>query len=251
MRHTVAVALLVVGALLPTAARAETCVSSTKPCDEPTVPAAVSRPLAGPAAPPPALGAPAPAMPRIDEGAPSLTGALLRLIGAVVTLALLMAGCVVGYRKLGERAGTRAMLAWVTGRTMEGEIDPVRVGSRRYLGNRESVAVIHAGAERFLVGITTANISLLARLDPASPASEPPVADFTEALTRAATPPAPLVEAAEPPDRALHAAVERSRERLARLAHLTVIETRASDGGAPAPRRPAARHDTVPRDGRG
>jgi hypothetical protein len=176
--------------------------------------AAAGEPATAPAAtPPPALGVPAPAAAPLGDGGPSLLGALARLIGAVLVLAAIMAGCVLGYRKLVDRAGNKTgVLAWATGWAEEASADSVRVSSRRYLGGRESVAVIHAGGERFLVGITAANVSLISRLEP--PDAEP-VRDFTDALTQAAAPrPAERETAAD----TLRAAVERSRERLGRLA---------------------------------
>jgi flagellar biogenesis protein FliO len=192
-------------------------------CDDRAVPgAAPARPqTVSPT--PPAVGAPvpapAPAAPSpLGEGGPSLLGALARLIGAVLVLAALMAGCVFGYRKLVNRAGNRTgVLAWATGWAEDTGADAVRVSSRRYLGGRESVAVIHAGGERFLVGITAAQVSLLARLE--TPEGEG-VADFTDALVRAA---APQPEPGSPAED-LRDAVERSRERLGRLAHLTVVQ---------------------------
>ena len=69
----------------------------------------------------------------------------------MLVLAALMAGCVLGYRKLVDRPGARnGMLAWATGWSDDAGADNVRVGSRRYLGGRESVAVIHASGERQL-----------------------------------------------------------------------------------------------------
>ncbi len=217
------------------------CAGGAASCDDRALPgAAAARPQPVPPSPP-AVGAPAPVAPALAEGAdslrarsvgglggpsgvphvdqaPSLLGALARLIGAVLVLAALMVGGVLGYRKLVERAGTRrGMLAWATGWADDAGADSVRVASRRYLGGRESIAVIHAGGERFLVGITAAQVSLLARLE--TPEADVP-ADFTDALTRATTPPpAGPVDAADH----LRAAVERSRERLGRLAHLAVV----------------------------
>jgi hypothetical protein len=165
--------------------------------------------------------------PHVDQDGPSLLGALARLVGAVLVLAAVMVACVLGYRKLVERLGgaggvppgtgtRRGMLAWATGWADDAGADAVRVASRRYLGGRESIAVIHAGGERFLVGITASQVSLLARLE--TPELDVP-ADFTDALTRATPPPAEPLDAADH----LRAAVERSRERLGRLAHLAVV----------------------------
>jgi len=203
-------ALVVLSLLLAAVAAAEPCSPplggappGSKSCDERGLPGPEAVQLQVTPPTPPALGAPAvpiaPIAP-LGEGGPSLLGALARLLGAVIVLALLMAAGVLGYRRLVERAGTRAggVLAWAAGWSEESDADAVRVASRRYLGGRESIAVIHAAGERFLVGVTAGQISLLARLE--TPAAEP-APDFTEAL----------------------AAMERSRERLGRLGHLTVV----------------------------
>jgi len=193
-------------------------------CDDRGLPgaAALGRPQSVPPAPP-ALGAPVPATaaPLVDDG-PSLLGALARLLGAVLVLAALMAACILGYRKVVRRAGTkRGVLAWASGWIDDNGEDAVRITSRRYLGGRESVAVVHVGEERFLIGITTGQVSLLARL-------EEPITDtvphFTaDTLARAG---APLTAVPPPPSSStehFRAAMERSRERLGRLAHLTVV----------------------------
>jgi hypothetical protein len=211
------------------AAAGEPCVPGTAntsarsagaaPCDDRGLPgAAALRPQGVPPSPP-ALGAPLPSAPLGDDG-PSLLGALARLVGAVIVLAALMAACVLGYRALVRRAGARSgVLAWATGWADDTGADAVRVASRRYLGGRESVAVIHAGSERFLVGITATQVSLLARLE--TPVTEP-AGEFTDALARAATPRPPADDSGAAADH-FRAAVERSRERLGRLGHLTVI----------------------------
>jgi hypothetical protein len=225
--------LLVLTLLVAGAAWAEPCapdaggaVASTpgaKPCEERSLPGVVAvapEQIASP--PPPPLAAPNPAPVPLGDNAPSLLAALARLIGAVLVIAVLMAACVVGYRRLTRREGTpKGILAWATGWVDDAGPDAIRVASRRSLGARESVAVIHAGGERFLVGITSGQVSLLARLDAPTPEAEP---DFTEALTRA-TAPAPRAEAqgASSAADALRAAVERSRDRLGRLAHLSVV----------------------------
>jgi hypothetical protein len=174
--------------------------------------------VAGPTPPP--LAAPNPAPMPLGEGSPSLLGALARLIGAVLVIAALMAVCVIGYRRLSRRQGTpKGLLAWAAGWADDSGPDAIRVASRRSLGARESVAVIHAGGERFLVGVTSGQVSLIARLDTPMPEAE---TDFTEALTRATAPRADAIGAPSAAD-ALRAAVERSRDRLGRLAHLSVV----------------------------
>jgi len=224
---------VVLSLLMAAIAAAETsCVPGAASCDDRALPGAALTPKPESVPPtPPALGAPVsvpaplgatPALgvssTPLGDGGPSLLGALARLIGAVLVLAALMAGCVLGYRKLVDRPGARSgMLAWATGWSDDAGADSVRVASRRYLGGRESVAVIHASGERFLVGITAAQVSLIARLETPGEAA----ADFTDALAHAATP-----RDAEPASAADHlrAAVERSRERLGRLAHLSVVQ---------------------------
>jgi hypothetical protein len=221
--------LVILSLLLAAIAAAEPCTpeaggapdtARAKPCDERGLPgaAAMPQPVGGPT--PPIVTAPAPVP--LGDGAPSLVGALARLIGAVFVIAVVMAVCVVGYRRLTQRPGaSRGVLAWAAGWADEAGPDSVRVASRRSLGGRESVAVIHAGGERFLIGIAGGQVSLLARLE--SPTREAEAdTDFTEALTRAT---APRPDASGPPSAAdaLRVAVERSRDRLGRLAHLTVV----------------------------
>ncbi len=216
MSRRVLLALVVLVLLLAGRASAEPCVSGALTCDDRALPgAALERALR--ASPPPALGAPMP--PAIGDGAPSLLGALVRMLGAVLVLTVLMVFGVHGYRRLVQRAGTRSggVLAWATGFADDSSPDAVHVGSRRYLGGRESVAVIHAGGERFLVGITAAQISLLSRLEAADA-----VPDFTDTLARAATAPQASGRETEP-EHVLRVAVERSRARLSRLAHLSLV----------------------------
>jgi hypothetical protein len=219
--------LVVLALLLAAIAAAEPCApardaagAGAKPCDERGLPGVSVLPQLETGPRPPALGAPSPAPAPLGEGGPSLVGALARLIGAVLVIAVIMGGCALGYRRLTQRTGPRSgMLAWATAWTDDANPDSVRVASRRYLGNRESVAVIHAGGERFLIGITAGQVSLLARLETPGAEAEP---DFTDALTRAA---GPRMETAAPDSAAdaLRAAVERSRDRLGRLAHLSVV----------------------------
>lgn len=222
--------LVILSLLLAAIAAAEPCTpeagvtpstAGAKPCDEQGLPgtAVMPQPVGTPT-PPPIVTAPAPVP--LGDSAPSLVGALARLIGAVLVIAVLMAACVVGYRRLTQRPGSpRGMLAWATGWADDAGPDTVRVASRRSLGGRESVAVIHASGERFLIGIASGQVSLLARLE--SPTREAEAdADFTEALTRAAAPRSDAGGAPSAAD-ALRVAVERSRDRLGRLAHLSVV----------------------------
>ena len=206
--------------LAAVAAAGEPCAPGARPCDDRAVPGAAVRPQ-GDAPTPPLLGAPVtPTTTPLGDGGPSLLAALARLVGAVLVIALLMTGAILGYRRLAQRSGTRTgMLGWATGWTDESSADAIRVASRRYLGGRESVAVIHAGGERFLVGITAGQVSLISRLD--SPMADA-LPDFTELLSHATVPAPPAGDVPSASDE-LRAAVERSRERLGRLAHLSLV----------------------------
>ena len=226
MTRVLLVVLIVLG--LAGGASADPCAASA--CDEDATPAAVAKPapaaapkstpavVATPAVAPvlPALDPPPALAPRPQEEGPSLAAAVLRLLGSVLIVALLLVGCVMGYRRLVQHAAARpgGMLGWVARAADERDPDFVRIGSRRYLGARDSVAVVHAGGERFLVGISSAGITLISRLELPVAATELPATTFGEALQRAA---APAFESTPPAERALRAAVERSRARLARL----------------------------------
>ena len=227
MTRVLLVVLIVLG--LAGGASADPCAAGV-PCDEEAAPAVVVKPapavaptptpavVAKPAAAPalPALDPPPSATPRPQEDGPSLAAAVLRLLGSVLIVALLLVACVTGYRRLGQHAATRpgGMLGWVARAADERDPDFVRIGSRRYLGARDSVAVVHAGGERFLVGISSAGITLISRLESPGATTEPAPSTFGEALQRAASPGFDATPSAE---RALRAAVERSRARLARL----------------------------------
>ena len=221
--------LVILSLLVAAIAAAEPCTpdagvtpntAGARPCDERGLPGAAVMPQPVAAPTPPVVTAPAPVP--LGDGAPSLVGALARLIGAVLVIAVLMAACVVGYRRLTQRPGApRGVLAWATGWADEAGPDTVRVASRRSLGGRESVAVIHTNGERFLIGIAGGQVSLLARLESPTRDAEAD-ADFTEALTRATAPRSDAGGAPSAAD-ALRVAVERSRDRLGRLAHLSVV----------------------------
>lgn len=184
----IALALVLLG---PLVAGAEPCPPASRPCDDPAVPGIAPGPLTEP-----------PSLPPLAAPAPSLLGALARLFGAVLVLAILIVACLMGYRRLMQRTGLRSggVLGWATRWGDDDGVTAIRVGSRRHLGGRESVAMLHVGDERFLIGITAAEISLLARLEPAAPEAPP---EFGETLTQAA--------------------VERTRERLGRLARLSLV----------------------------
>jgi flagellar biogenesis protein FliO len=171
------------------------------------------------------------AIPRADEPATlapvSITGAALRLLGAVTGVGLLLAASVFGVRRFLHRVGpgfgglrargagrdgTGWLARWVPDATPEA--DRIHVVSRGWLGPRESVGVIQVGRERFLVGITAGSIALLSRLDTGGEETgaraDRPV-DFARELTEVVTP------REIPAEAAIRSALARSRERLSRL----------------------------------
>ncbi len=179
-------------------------------------------PLPDPATP----AAPAPTvreMPALPP--PSPTFAALRVLGALVIVGMLLAGVVMlvqrsalGPRQSGTQPRGRTGLAWLipraAWRSATGE--RIQIESRSYLGPRESVGVIAIDRERFLIGIAGGAISLLARLEAAPVEAEPrDAADFTEVLNRGAA-------AAAMSEGDFREAIQRSRDRLARLEHRLV-----------------------------
>jgi flagellar biogenesis protein FliO len=93
--------------------------------------------------------------------------------------------------------------------------DRLEILERSYVGARESVCIVRAGAERFLIGVTASRICLLGRLEPvrevADPAEEPAAADFARAVSGTVAP------RPGPAEGAFQALLARSRERLTRL----------------------------------
>jgi hypothetical protein len=109
--------------------------------------------------------------------------------------------------------------------------------ARSHVGAKESVCIIRAGTERFLVGVTAHQIVLLGRLDPVrepaeparepaapSTAEEPDAVDFAHALAgataSASASPSPGAPPADLAEVSLRARLDRSRARLARVAGL-------------------------------
>ena len=205
----------------------------------------------------------------------SMRWAGLRVAAAVLAVGLLLAGGVVGYRRLVDRAGrTRSARGRMRARhgwwqffapDTPSEADRIHLASRRYLGSRESLAVVHVGRERFLVGVTGASISLVSRLgDPDRPAEggEPEAADFAVELAAATQPrrsgpeprrsflrpptaqgeladpattdpattdPATVTPATTDPATTIRSRIARSRDRLERLGHLTAVAPGSHD----------------------
>jgi flagellar biogenesis protein FliO len=233
----------------------------------PPLPAPLASLTASEAPPAPAgpVGPVGPAAPM-----PSLGWALLRMTGSLVIVGALLGGSVLAYRRFGgvrrpgraagaARSGLRWFSQWIP--SSVAEADRVQVVSRSYLGPKESICVVQAGRERFLVATTGTGISLLGRLEapdatgedglPAE--AEPTPVDFARALSAAVRPreaearvprdaemrgpdvqndriefplsdePIPLGESEV---NAIHAALARSRTRLDRLTRGIALETR-------------------------
>lgn len=160
----------------------------------------------------PVLGTPAPAampLPIPPPSAPSVGWASLRLIGATAGIVLLLAATLVTFRRLITRRSPGGWLSRFIPETVA-EDDRLHLATRRAVGPRESVAVVHVGRERFLIGVAPGSVTLVARLElrgTTASAVETGAEDF--ATTLASTP--------HPAEEALRAAVTRSRQRMARL----------------------------------
>jgi flagellar biogenesis protein FliO len=137
---------------------------------------AQATPLVAPAPPlaeaPAALRAPE----RSGAGVPGARGQALEVGWAATRLALacaavgvLLLGGLKLYRRSlqpGPRAARRRSGGWLA-RWVPGSADDedrITLLARSYLGTRESVCVLRVGTERFLVGVTSAQISMLGRL---------------------------------------------------------------------------------------
>jgi flagellar biogenesis protein FliO len=142
-----------------------------------------AQPTAGQATPlvaPPAPLVQAPAALRAAE--PSVTGvpgarsealdvgwAATRLALACAAVGVLLIGGLKLYRRSlqpGPRAARRRSGGWLARWIPASTVDADRITllTRSYLGTRESVCVLRVGTERFLVGVTSAQISMLGRL---------------------------------------------------------------------------------------
>jgi flagellar biogenesis protein FliO len=112
-------------------------------------------------------------------------------------------------------------------------LDHVELVGRRAVGPKESVCVVKVGSERFLVGVTSSQVSLLGRLDGVRATTrdgeEPAPSDFARELSGVAVPrhasAGPVLTEAS-----VQALLDRSRERLERLARLGTEAART--GGA-------------------
>jgi len=188
-------------------AAGDATLTSSSPGEPSGAPLPEARALGAPPPPSPARGAaPAPdlddsrsasgavghgaettAAPEFVEAAPASAGwVALRVSGAFAAVGLLLALALAGYRWVmeaaaapgsGRRPGrrSRGRQSWFVrflGPAVP-EADRVRIVARSYLGSRESICVVEAGQERFLVGVTAARISPLGRLAARPPGAVP------------------------------------------------------------------------------
>jgi Flagellar biosynthesis protein, FliO len=120
----------------------------------------------------------------------------LAVVGALLTVTLAMLRGLTGGRgrqpAIFARGGPRSWLArWQRAGTRGA--DRLEILDRRPVGAKESVCVVRAGREQFLIGVTASQISLLGRLGPVVEAAAAPVP--APAAVEAA---GPLVDVEEP-----------------------------------------------------
>ena len=146
--------------------------------------------------------------------------ATTRLVAVLVVMFLGVPLALWARRRRGGLAKLVARTGWLGQLVAEpvAPADRIEVVSRRALSQREWLAVVRVGDERFLLAATAMRVSLLSRL---ADAPAEPVAFDVELLTRT-TPavdpppaPAPVIDASED---ALRSAVARARTRLSALA---------------------------------
>jgi flagellar protein FliO/FliZ len=103
----------------------------------------------------------------------SLVGTLLRLVVslAVVLVLLVLLARYLGHRQLGTGAGRRRP-------TRRRPVAPVEVVSRHGLSRGSSLAVVRAGGQLLLVGVTESSVSVLRELE-----EEPEPQELLEGLT--------------------------------------------------------------------
>lgn len=163
---------------------------------------------------------------------PSAGIAGARVVGAVSTVAVLLAVTLLGLRWLFQRmdrsSGTARLRRVVSGGTswlsrwMPAAIaaeDRVDIAGRSSVGPKESVCIVRVGRERFLIGVTAHRISLLGRLESpgelaerVEPKREAPRADdFAIELSGA------VAARPQPSESSISSMLARSRERLAKL----------------------------------
>ena len=146
--------------------------------------------------------------------------ATARLVAVLVVMVLGVPVVLWARRRRGGLAKLVARTGWLGQLVAEpvASADRIEVVSRRALSQREWLAVVRVGDERFLLAATAMRVSMLGRL---ADAPAEPVAFDVELLTRTAQTedrppaPAPVIDASED---ALRSAVARARTRLAALA---------------------------------
>jgi hypothetical protein len=160
-------------------------------------------------------------------GAFAVVGGLLAATLAILRSLMSGRGRGTAARARGRSAlGSRGWLAWWHSATTRAA-DRLEVLDRRPVGAKESVCIVRAGGEQFLIGVTASRISLLGRLEPASEAAEfaapigvtapladvdePAATDFARALEEDGTAPR------SPDEDSFGRLLARSRSRLSRL----------------------------------
>jgi flagellar biogenesis protein FliO len=146
--------------------------------------------------------------------------ATARLVAVLVVMFLGVPVVLWARRRRGGLAKLVARTGWLGQLVAEpvASADRIEVVSRRALSQREWLAVVRVGDERFLLAATAMRVSLLSRL---ADAPAEPAAFDVELLTRTAQAvdqppaPAPVIDASED---ALRSAVARARTRLSALA---------------------------------
>lgn len=145
--------------------------------------------------------------------------AAFRLAVGCVAVGVLLFAALALYRRAfqpGAAASRRRGAGWLARWVPAGTRDEDRITllARSYLGTRESVCVMRVGDERFLIGVTTGQISMLGRLGehpaPVPPPATPSAPDFSQLMAAAAA-------RETGGDTELRAALARSRARLAQL----------------------------------
>lgn len=120
---------------------------------------------------------------------PSAAWMASRVVGALVVVGGLLAVTLVGLRALWQGGGRLpAALARLEGARQKtpwlamwrpaggGRTQRLEIVDRRHVGPKESVCVVRAGREQFLIGVTSHRISLLGRLAEAEIAEPAPAA---------------------------------------------------------------------------
>jgi hypothetical protein len=173
--------------------------------------------------------APLPPLPPVGaaEAAPLKLGrasdgwATLRLIGVLVVLVLSVPFVLLARRRKGGLAELVAKSGWLGQLVAEpaAPADRIDIVSRRSLSQREWLAVVRVGDERFLLAANPVRVSLLSRL--ANAPAPPAPADFaTELRARSSDAPIDGPPTTGTSEDALRSAVARARARLSRASSL-------------------------------